>query len=109
MDINELDEEAMFIELSQLPDPVGEFHILLFQVQGVLVRLFLMNLLVKTRFNEEGFTVSSEIIMGNHIGNDFQPDRSHPSPLFFHRKHKYKENLRQPVAPLDVNRPNTAI
>jgi hypothetical protein len=83
LDVNEFDEETMFIELGQFPDPVGQFHILLFQVQRVLIRLSLMELLVKTRFNEEGFTVSSVIIMGNHIGNDFQPYGSHRSPYFF--------------------------
>jgi hypothetical protein len=87
LDINEFDEETMFIELGQFPDPVGEFHILLFQVQGVLVRLALMELFVKARFNEEGFTVSSVIIMSNHFGNDFQPYGSHPFPLFLLKKH----------------------
>jgi hypothetical protein len=71
LDVNEFDEQTMFIELGQFPDPVGEFRILLFQVQRVLIRLSLMELLVKTRFNEEGFTVSSVIIMRNHIGDDF--------------------------------------
>jgi hypothetical protein len=87
LDINEFDEETMFVELGQFPDPIGEFHILLFQVQGVLVRLSLMELLVKARFNEEGFTVSSVIIMSNHSGNDFQPYGSHPFRLFLLKKH----------------------
>ena len=30
--VNEFDEEAMFIEPGQFPDPGGEFHILLLQV-----------------------------------------------------------------------------
>jgi hypothetical protein len=87
LDVNEFDEETMFIELGQFPDPVGQFHILFFKVQRILIRLPLMELLIKTRFNEEGFTVPSVIIMGNHIGNDFQPYRSHPFLLFLHGKH----------------------
>jgi hypothetical protein len=71
LDINEFDEETMFIELGQFPDPVGEFHILLFQAQRVLIHLSLMELLVKTRFTEEDFTAASVIIMDNHIGNNF--------------------------------------
>ena len=82
--MNEFDEETMFMELDQFLDPIGEFRNLLFQVQWVLVRLSLMELLVKTHFTEEDFTVSSVIIMGNHIGNDFQPYRSHSLPLFIH-------------------------
>ena len=77
LDVNEFDEETMFIEPGQILDPVREFRIFLFQVLRVLVRLSLMDLLVKARFNEEGFTVRSEIIMGNHVGNDFQPYWSH--------------------------------
>ena len=87
LNINEFDEETMFMDLDQFPDPVGEFHNLLFQVQRVLIRLSLMELLVKTRFTEEDFTVSSVIIMSNHIGNDFQPYRSHSFPLLIHQKH----------------------
>ena len=77
LDINEFDEKTMFMEPVQFPDPVGEFHILLLQVQGILVRLSLVELLVKARFNEEGFTVSSVIIMGYHLSNNFQPYWSH--------------------------------
>jgi len=32
LDVNESDEEMMFIEPGQFQDPVGEFHILLSQV-----------------------------------------------------------------------------
>jgi hypothetical protein len=87
LDVNEFDEETMFIELGQFPDPVGEFRVLLFQVQRVLVRLSLMELLVKTRFTEEDFTMSSVIIMGNDIGNNFQPYWPHSFPLFLYKKH----------------------
>jgi len=87
LDINQFDEETMFIELGQFPDPVGEFCILLFEVQRVLVRLSLMEFFVKTRFAEEGFAVSSVIIMGNHIGDDFQPYGSHTFPPLLQRKH----------------------
>jgi hypothetical protein len=31
LDINEFDEETMFMEPVQFPDPVGEFHIFLLQ------------------------------------------------------------------------------
>ena len=85
MNVNEFDEETMFMELDQFLDPIGEFRNLLFQVQWVLVRLSLMELLVKTYFTEEDFTVSSVIIMGNHIGNDFQPYWSHSFPLFLRK------------------------
>jgi len=71
LDVNEFDEETMFIEPDQFQDPVAEFHILLFQVWRVLVRLSLMELLVKAHFTEEDFTVSSVIVMGNYIGNNF--------------------------------------
>ena len=74
------------MELDQFPDPVGEFRILLFQVQWVLIRLSLMELLVETHFTEEDFTVWSVIIMSNHIGNDFQPYRLHLFPLFLRKK-----------------------
>ena len=87
LDINEFDEKTMLIELGQFPDPVGEFHILLFQVQRILVRLSLVELLVKARFNEEGFTVLSVIKMSNHVGNNFQPYGSHPFRLCLPRKH----------------------
>jgi len=87
LNINEFNEETMFIELGQFPDPVRKFRMLLFQVQGILVRLALMEFLVKTRFTEEDFTVLSLIIMGNHIGDDFQPYRSHSFLLFPHEKH----------------------
>jgi len=85
LDVNQLDEETMFIELGQFPNPVGEFHILLFQIQRILVRLSLMELLIKARFNEEGFTVWSLIIMRNHSGNDLQTDGSHSFLLFLQR------------------------
>jgi hypothetical protein len=82
LDVNEFDEETMFIELGQFLDPVGESHILLFQIQRVFIRLSLMEFLVKTRFNEEGFTVSSVIKMSKHICDNFQFNRSHPlSPV----------------------------
>ena len=71
LDVNEFDEETMFIKLGQFPDPVGELRNIRFQVKRVLIRLPLIELLVKARFNEEGFTVSSVIIMCNHIGDDF--------------------------------------
>ena len=74
----------MFIEFGQFPYPVGESCILLFEVQRVLVRLSLMELFVKTRFAEEGFTVSSLVIMGNDIGHNFQSYGSHASLLFRH-------------------------
>ena len=77
LNVNEFDEETMFIEPGQILDPLGELRILLLQIGRVLVRLSLMELLVKTYFTEEDFTVSSVIIMGDHIGNDFQPDWSH--------------------------------
>ena len=85
MNVNEFDEETMSIKLDQLPDPVGEFHTLLFQVEGVLVQFSLMELLVKTRFDEEGFAVSSVIIMSNDIGNDFQTYGSHFFSYFFRK------------------------
>ncbi len=72
LDVNEFDEETMFMEPVQFPDPVGEFHIFLLQAERILVRLSLMDLLVKARFAEEDFTVGSVIKMGNHIGNNFQ-------------------------------------
>lgn len=87
LDINEFDEETMFIALGQFPDPVGEFRILLLEVQRVLVRLSLMELFVKARLTEEGFTVSSLIIMGNHIGHDFQSYGFHAFLLVLLRKH----------------------
>jgi hypothetical protein len=87
LDINEFDEETVFIKLGQFPYPVGEFCILLLEVQRIFVGLSLMELLVKTRFAEEGFTVLSVIIMGNHIGNDFQPYGSHTFPLVLYGKH----------------------
>ena len=87
LNINEFDEETMFIEPGQILDPVRKFRILLFQFYRVLVRFSLMKLLVKARFNEEGLTVSSVIIMGDHIGNDFQPYWSHSFPPFLHQKH----------------------
>jgi hypothetical protein len=71
LDVNEFDEETMFIEPDQFQDSVAEFHMLLFQVWRVLVRLSLMELLVKAHFTEEDFTVSSVIVMGNYIGNNF--------------------------------------
>lgn len=71
LDVNEFDEETMFIEPDQFQDPVAEFHMLLFQVWRVLVRLSLMELLVKAHFTKEDFTVSSVIVMGNYIGNNF--------------------------------------
>jgi len=72
------------MNLDQFPDPVREFRILLFQIQWVLIRLSLMELLVKTHFTEEDFTVWSLIVMSNHIGNDFQPYWSHSFPLFLY-------------------------
>jgi len=42
-----------------------------------------MELFVKTRFAEEGFAMSSLIVMGNHIGNNFQAYGSHAFPCFF--------------------------
>ena len=87
LNINEFDEKTMFMELDQFPDPVGEFHNVLFQVRRVLIRLSLVELLIKTRFAEEDFTVSSVIVMSNHIGDDFQPYRAHSFPLFIHKKH----------------------
>ena len=87
LDINEFDEETMFIALGQFPDPVGEFRILLLEVQRVLVRLSLMELFVKARLTEEGFTVLSVIIMGNHIGHDFQSYGFHAFLLVPLRKH----------------------
>ena len=75
------------MELDQFANPVGEFRIILFQVQWVLIRLSLMELLVKTHFTEEDFTVWSLIVMSNHIGNDFQPYWFHSFPLFLHEKH----------------------
>ena len=86
LDVNEFDEETMFIELGQFPYPVRKLHILLFQIQRILVRLFLMELLVEARFTEEGFTLWSEIIMSNHFGNDFQTYRSHSFPLFLQNR-----------------------
>ncbi|MGZ3591117.1 MAG: hypothetical protein ACXU99_10730 [Thermodesulfobacteriota bacterium] len=77
LNVNEFDEETMFIEPGQILDPAGELRILLLQIRRVLVCLSLMELLVKTYFTEEDLTVSSVIIMGDHIGNDFQPDWSH--------------------------------
>jgi hypothetical protein len=32
LDVNEFYEETMFVEPGQFQDPLGEFHILLFQV-----------------------------------------------------------------------------
>ena len=45
-----------------------------------------MELLVKAHFTEEDFTVSSVIIMDDHVGNNFQPYRSHFFLLFLHKK-----------------------
>jgi hypothetical protein len=87
LNVNEFDEETMFIEPGQILNPAGEFRILLFQVERVLVRLSLMELLAKTYFTEEDFTVSSVIIMGDHIGNDFQPDWSHSFSPVLHERH----------------------
>ena len=87
LDVDKFDEETMFIKLGQFPDPVGQLRTILFQVRRVLIRLPLMELLVKAHFTEEDFAVPSLIIMDNHIGNDFQPCWSHTFPMFIHKKH----------------------
>lgn len=86
LNVNEFDEEAMSIEPGQFPDPFREFRILLFQVRRVLVRLSLVELLVKAHFTEEDLTMSSVIIMGNDISNNFQTYGSHRFPLFLYKK-----------------------
>jgi hypothetical protein len=71
LNINELDEEAMFIESVQFPNPVGESDMLFFQIWWILVHLFLMKLPVKTRLIEDDLTVTAVIIGSHDLGDYF--------------------------------------
>jgi hypothetical protein len=64
LNIDELDDHPMFIKMGQFPDPVGKVQILFFQIRGILLRLFLMELSINARLPEQDFAVSAMVKVG---------------------------------------------
>jgi hypothetical protein len=72
--INDADDDAIIVGLSQLPDPGGEAEILRLHVFGVLVDLLRVDLPTDPRSLQERLAVGSVVESREHRGHHFHQD-----------------------------------
>jgi hypothetical protein len=77
LNIDDPDQEAVLIEVSEFPKPVQEAVVFLYHIRRILTHILLMVFFGKVSLIKEDLTVTAMAESGEHTGNNLQGNRFH--------------------------------